>query len=178
MVRDLRSDERRAAGRPAAAVLVLLLAWAPAAAAIDASLLVQGSSTGPFPGESTIPGREDSIEVLGYAESFVLPSGGGLQCRPLVVRKLIDRTTPLFASALFTSESLSLSLTLWRPASLGGTEAYFRVQLVNARVSAISRAGGENDLLASEQISVSYTNVVYQHLPSGIEYGFGCSSPG
>ena len=63
------------------------------------ALTAEGGVIGPFPGESSIPGRENTIDILGYADSSTTPfssaAPAGLpSCGPLVVRKRVDGTSP------------------------------------------------------------------------------------
>ena len=92
-------------------------------------------------------------------------------CRPLVIRKLVDRTTPLFAHTWGTNDTT----TTFRLSFYSGGSEYFRITLTDARVVAISRAGGEADAVPSEQISFAFPQVEYTHIDGGTSYVYSCA---
>ena len=170
---------RHRVGIPLCILLFVVIGTAPPAQAIDAALKIETSNQGEFEGESTIPGREQTIEILGYADALIrligsngLPTGT-VQCKPLFIRKLIDQTTPKFARAAATSDTVStFELRFYRPSDGN----YFTIELTGARVFSISRAGGDNDAQPSEQIGFVYTGVSWTHEIAGINSEHTCSS--
>jgi len=149
------------------------------ALAIDANLQIETATIGAFPGESTLPGREDTIQLLGYADRLTrafdpltgAPTGGP-QCGPLVIRKLVDRTSPLFVQAFATSDiTTTFQLVFYQSGN-----PYFQISLTNARVATIAHAGAENDAVPAEQISFIYQMIEYVHLPTGLTSIVSCLS--
>ncbi len=100
----------------------------------------------PIKGESTQTslGRQDSIECL-YYESGVKTareSGSGMatgrrQYTPIMIRKRIDKSTPLIAKALCDNEKIQGVFKFFRPNPTGDgtTEQFFTVSIKNGRVS-------------------------------------------
>ena len=158
-----------------------ILLATPTAYAIDAALTLEGGAQGPIQGENTTPDRKDTIAILGYSDSLVVPStaqgqiGGGPECRPLTIRKLMDRTTPLLAQAFATSEIMSVfELRFYRPNG-GGTVNWFTIELDNPVILSISRAGGEDDDQPQEQVTFGFTDVLYRHDVEGVVRNFSCT---
>ena len=97
-------------------------------------------------GESTQTslGRENSIECV-YFESAVrtareASSGratGRRQYEPIIIRKRIDKSTPLLAKALAQNEVIEATFKFFRPAPGGDgtTEQFFTVNIAEGRVS-------------------------------------------
>ncbi len=160
------------------AMSVGLIVSASSSQAIHAALTLEGGVQGSIEGENTIPGREQTIEVLGYADGLVTPSTppgqtglGPPDCRPLTIRKLIGRATPKLAEAWGASEVMSVfELRFYEP---GGTH-YFTIELDNPVILSISRAGGEDDDKPQEQVTFGFSHVTYTHVISGNSSQFAC----
>jgi type VI secretion system secreted protein Hcp len=99
-------------------------------------------------GESTKNslGRKDSIECLSF-ESAVstardAASGqatGRRQYQPIVIRKRIDKSSPLLMKALTNNEVISGDFRFYRPSSTGDgtTEHFYSVAIKGARVASV-----------------------------------------
>ena len=97
-------------------------------------------------GESTQTslGRENSIECV-YFESGVITAreaGSGMatgrrQHQPLLIRKRIDKSTPLIAKALCNNEKIQAKFKFFRPSPTGDgtTQQFYTVELENGRVA-------------------------------------------
>ncbi len=101
---------------------------------------VAGDST------QTSLGREGSIECLYYeqAVSTAREAGSGIatgrrQYQPLVVRKRIDRASPLLARALTESQVLEGTFRFYRPSPTGDgtTEQFYTVRIGRARLTGL-----------------------------------------
>lgn len=97
-------------------------------------------------GESTqrSMGRENSIECL-YFESSVLTAreaGSGMatgrrQYQPIIIRKRIDKSTPLLAKALVENQVIEGVFKFFRPNPTGDgtTEQFFTISIKQGRVA-------------------------------------------
>ena len=138
-------------------------------------------------GESTQVslGREGSIECL-YFESEVgtaREAGSGLasgrrQYKPLVIRKRIDKSTPLLAKALCDNEKVEGTFKFFRPnpAGDGTTEQFFTVKLTNGRIDGIDRLSpnaldpAEAKAPPLETVRIVYHTITWTFVPTGAEY--------
>ena len=99
---------------------------------------VQGDST------QTSLGRENSIECV-FFESGVITSreaGSGLatgrrQYQPLLIRKRIDKSTPMIAKALCENQAIEGIFKFFRPNPTGDgtTEQFFTVEITKGRIA-------------------------------------------
>lgn len=99
-------------------------------------------------GESTQTslGRENSIECLYYEESIktAREAGSGMatgrrQHGPILIRKRIDKSSPLLMQILCENTACEAQFKFYRPSPSGDgtTEQFYTVVLKNARISAI-----------------------------------------
>lgn len=99
-------------------------------------------------GESTQTslGRADSIECLSFESSVITAreAGSGLatgrrQYQPIVIRKRIDKGSPLLIKALCENQVIEATFKFFRPNPTGDgtTEQYYTVSIKKARVNAI-----------------------------------------
>jgi type VI secretion system secreted protein Hcp len=99
-------------------------------------------------GDSTVTSldRADSIECLSYEQGLVLPGDGSSgmaigrrQYRPLIIRKRIDRSSPLLAKALTRNEVIEGSFKFFRqsPTGDGTINQFYTVHIGQARVAGI-----------------------------------------
>jgi type VI secretion system secreted protein Hcp len=104
---------------------------------------LKGAKQGDIKSETTAKGRENLIECIEFEAGVQSPrdphSGlptGKRQHQPLVVRKRVDKTTPLLSSALVTNENLTtVKLQFWRPKGDGTSEQFYTIELTNAGLS-------------------------------------------
>ncbi len=88
--------------------------------------------------------RQDSIECV-YFEQEVMTAreaGSGMatgrrQYKPLIIRKRIDKSTPLIAKALVENAKIDAKFKFFRPNPTGDgtTEQFYTVEIKNGRVS-------------------------------------------
>ena len=99
-------------------------------------------------GESTQTSLErgDSIECLYYEQEVVTAreAGSGMatgrrQYKPLVIRKRIDKSSPLIAKALAENQVIEGTFKFFRPnpAGDGTTEQFFTVAIKKGRVASL-----------------------------------------
>mmetsp|Transcript_45793 Transcript_45793/g.111494 ORF Transcript_45793/g.111494 Transcript_45793/m.111494 type:complete len:178 (+) Transcript_45793:123-656(+) len=165
--------------RPLMALLAGLLVLAPAHAALNAYLKVEGINGG-----VVRAGEENSMEVWGMSHEVVSPrdaaSGlptGKRQHKPLTITKPIDKATPLLMSALTTNKILpTVTLRMYQPSVRGeGTEVlYYTIKLENAVVSGIRHEMLDNKYPENmaqetrEMISFTYQKITWTWVDGGI----------
>ena len=101
---------------------------------------IQGEST------QTSLGRENSIECVYYEQGVITAreatSGmatGRRQYTPLLIRKRIDKSSPLIAKALTTNQVIEAQFKFFRPNPTGDgtTEQFYTVGIKQGRVNSI-----------------------------------------
>jgi type VI secretion system secreted protein Hcp len=133
-------------------------------------LTAKGQKQGTINGECTIKGLENTIVCIGFAHEVVSPrdaaSGlptGKRQHKPLRIVKYLDKTTPLFYSALVNNENLpEVILNFYQTDSKNQTINQYRIRLTNA-----SLAGVSNDYPNLETLEFTYQKIEWTHVPSG-----------
>ncbi len=138
-------------------------------------------------GESTqlSMGRENSIECLffesGVATAREAGSGrasGKREHLPLLIRKRIDKSTPLLAQAICRNEKIEATFKFFRPNPLGDgtTEQFFTIKISDARIASqkfevpntIRPATSTEPPL--ETITFNTANITWTFEEGGIEY--------
>ncbi len=102
---------------------------------------VEGDST------ETSLGRQNSIECLYYRQGVALPTtsygltSGRRTYEPLVIRKRVDRSSPLLANALTGSRRVDGVFKFFRlsPSGDGTTEQYYTTEITQGRIVAITQ---------------------------------------
>lgn len=100
-------------------------------------------------GESTQQslGRADSIECVYYKQSIVTAreAGSGMatgrrQYEPLIIRKRIDKSSPLLAKALCDNQVIEAEFKFFRPNPTGDgtTEQFYTVAIKQGRIASIA----------------------------------------
>ena len=98
---------------------------------------IQGNST------QVSLGRENSIECVYYEQEVMTAreAGSGMatgrrQYKPLLIRKRIDKSTPLIAKALCNNQEIEGIFKFFRPSPTGDgtTEQFFTVEIGRAHV--------------------------------------------
>ncbi len=140
---------------------------------------IQGEST------QTSLGRENSIECV-YYESGVITqreTGSGLatgrrQHQPLLIRKRIDKATPLIAKALCNNEVIEAVFKFFRPNPTGDgtTEQFYTVKVAKGRIAS-QRMWNPNSLVAAginepsqEEISFVFHTITWTYTNGGVEH--------
>lgn len=93
-------------------------------------------------------GREDSIECLSFVDSVrtAREKGSGVATgrrtyEPIIIRKRIDKSSPLLAKALCNNEVIEGTFKFYRPSPSGDgtTEQFFTVEIAEGRVASVKR---------------------------------------
>lgn len=147
----LRSAGLIAGGLAAAAAVAGTTGSKPAVAVEGHNIRLQGNPGYLFlrlngtdiEGESPVQslGREDSIQVLYFQSKVTRPVEGGLttgarRYEPIVIRKAVDKSTPLLMKALVNNEVADATFKFYRPSPSGdGTEEhYYTIELKQGRI--------------------------------------------
>ena len=141
----------------------------------------------PVEGESleTSLGRQNSIECLYYRCAVALPRAAGSGTatgrrthEPLVVRKRIDKSSPLLARALTQNQVVDGVFKFFRlsPTGDGTTQHYFTTEISQGRITAIaqfvtdsaSRAELANQPL--EEVTFVFNQIAWTYELGGVTY--------
>ena len=140
---------------------------------------VQGEST------QTSEGRENSIECTYFeseaATSREVQSGmatGRRQYKPLLIKKAIDKATPLIAKALTKNAKIDGEFKFYRPnpAGDGTTQHFFTVKVSNGRVATQkitnewTRPGEPHAAPPQEEVSFVFQTIMWRYEIGGVEH--------
>jgi len=126
-------------------VLIAALLIQPGEAALPAYMSLTGENQGEIRGGVTLPGRENSIEVISLEHQVISPrdpaSGqatGRRQHGALKITKEIDKSTPLLYNVLVTKENLTnVTIRFYKTDRNGAERQYYTIKLINASVSSV-----------------------------------------
>ena len=138
-------------------------------------------------GESTQTslGREGSIECLYFEDSVrtAREKGSGMATgrrtyEPIVLRKRIDKSSPLLAKALCNNEVIEGTFKFFRPSPTGDgtTQQFFTIEIKEGRIESIERLSplvldpAEAKAPPLETVRFVYGNIRWIFLPTGAEH--------
>lgn len=140
---------------------------------------VQGEST------QTSLGRENSIECL-YLESGISTvretgnarAAGRRQHQPLLIRKRIDKASPLISKALCNNEVIEGEFKFFRPNPTGDgtTEQFFTMKIYKGRVASQRVWSPDSLVLASatepplEEVTFVYHTIEWTYTNGGVTH--------
>lgn len=165
--------------------------------ALNAYLILKGAKLGAINGGVTEKGKENSIEVHSFNVEIDSPRDattglptGKRQHDPLVIVKVLDKSSPLLWQALVTNENLTqFVLQFWNsvPVQTGvGTGAdtmVYTITLTNASIASIRQFMADNEIPANaslpvrEEISFTYQKITWTWVQGGITATDDWSSP-
>jgi len=140
---------------------------------------VKGEST------QTSLGRADSIECIAYdmgvttaREATTGMVTGRRQYTPLIIRKRLDKASPLLVKALVENQKIDAVFKFFRPnpAGDGTTEQFFSVEIKNGHVSAIKHALPNTIAVATsgeppqEEVSFVFKDITWTYTNGGITH--------
>ena len=148
---------------------------------VHGSLTANGSSV---EGESTQTslGRENTIECVYFSDSVrtAREKGTGMATgrrahEPIVIRKRIDKSSPLLAKALCNNEVVEGTFKFFRPnpAGDGTTEQFFTIEIAEGRVASITRVvpdcldPASSSAPPLEEVSFVYHTITWTYEPTG-----------
>jgi type VI secretion system secreted protein Hcp len=152
---------------------------------------VKASKQGDIKSEATAKGREGLIECLEFESGMSSPrdqySGaptGKRRHTPLIVRKRVDKTSPLLSTALVSNETLStVKLMFWRPKGDGTSEQFYTVELTNAALSKqrvylpFTLDPKQANLPALEELEFVFQKITWTYTQGGITGSDDWESP-
>lgn len=131
------------------------------------TMVATGQKTGLIRG----PGKDNTIPVLFYSHSIVsprdpqsgLPTGQRMH-KPFVVRKEIDKSSPLFANVLCTNENLTkVELRFYNQAGINT----YMIKLTNANIASLDQKL-DPDGMPFEEIAFTYQKIEWTWLDGNI----------
>lgn len=143
--------------------------------------ITAGATSAPSIGNAYQDAHENEATVKGYSHNITIPrdplSGqpsGQRVHSPLVVTKLLDKSTPLLSSALVSGEKLDVvELKFHRTDINGKLEHFFTISLTDAIVIDITPDAPhvigemERDVAPLEHVSFSYRKIRWTHESAG-----------
>lgn len=138
-------------------------------------------------GESTQTslGRADSIECAYYeqATKTAREKGSGMasgrrQYEPLIIRKRIDKSSPLLARAMADNERIDAKFKFFRPAPAGDgtTEQFYTVEIANGRVASLKQIVPDCIVPATstepplEEVTFVFHTITWTFVSTGVEH--------
>lgn len=130
----------------------------------------------------TSMGRENSIECLSYCDSVrtAREKGSGMATgrrtyEPIIIRKRIDKSSPILARALCNNEVIEGVFKFFRPnpSGDGTTEQFFTTEIAEARIAFIKRVSPDTIDPASaeepptEEVGMVFHTITWTYEPSG-----------
>ena len=140
---------------------------------------IQGQST------QTSLGRENSIECVYYEQAVrtAREAGSGQatgrrQYEPLLIRKRIDKATPLIAKALCNNQEISAVFKFFRPnpAGDGTTEQFYTVEIRQGRVSSQKQVVPDSIVPATstepplEEVTFVFHTINWTYTDGGVQH--------
>ena len=139
---------------------------------------VEGDST------ETSLGRQNAIECLYYRQGVALPTtsygltSGRRTYEPLVIRKRVDRSSPLLANALTGNRRVDGVFKFFRlsPSGDGTTEHYYTTEITQGRIVAITQfvtdveEPGDLPDQPFEEIAFVFNQIQWTWTDGGVEF--------
>lgn len=140
---------------------------------------VQGEST------QTSLARENTIECVFFQSGVTTArergtgqATGRRQYEPLMIRKRIDKATPLIAKALVRNEEIEGKFLFFRPnpSGDGTTEQFYTIEIKKGRVAAIKQFSpdaiepGTSTDPAMEEVSFVFHTITWTYTNGGITH--------
>jgi type VI secretion system secreted protein Hcp len=144
-------------------------------AALNAYLTVKGQKQGQIKGGVTKKGQEGRIQVISVSHEIISPrdSASGLptgkrQHKPFVVRKPIDKSTPILNSMLTSNELIKTwELAVLMPDAKGVDTLAYTIKLTDANIASIRViTDGEGKLI--EELTFTYQKIEWTWADGGI----------
>ena len=140
---------------------------------------IQGNST------QTSLGRENSIECLHYEQATITAreAGSGMatgrrQYQPLLIRKRIDKASPLLAKALCENQAIEGVFKFFRPNPTGDgtTEQFYTVQIKQGRIASMRQIVPDTLVPATatepplEEITFVFHTIAWTYTEGGVTH--------
>jgi type VI secretion system secreted protein Hcp len=140
---------------------------------------IKGDST------QTSLGRANSIECTYYEQGVVTARGAGSgmatgrrQYQPLLIRKRIDRSSPLLAKALVENQAVDGVFKFFRPRLTGDgtTEQFYSVAIKQGRINSIKQILPDTIIPASsteppmEEVTFVFHTISWTYVDGGVTH--------
>ena len=133
--------------------------------------------------EQTSLGRAQSIECVHYHQAIDTPSEvssgkgtGRRQYGPLLIRKRVDKASPLIARALIQNSVVDAVFKFFRPRQDGTVEQFYTTHIRQARIASFSQYVPDvlEPATASEppleEVTFAFQSIEWTHSSSGVTY--------
>ncbi|EPJ80719.1 hypothetical protein CFII64_17406 [Pseudomonas sp. CFII64] len=131
-------------------------------------LISAGCSSLPSIGNKCQAGHEDEIMVLSFAHN--MNNIGNIKHahhNPVIITKLLDKSSPLLAQALSDREELTCTINFYRHSNLAGQEKYYSVKIKGAQIASLTvdvpHSVLENDADPNETIAIRYRDIIWEN---------------
>jgi type VI secretion system secreted protein Hcp len=165
-----------------ATITACLTLSVPSWAALNAYLRLKGQKQGDIKGSVTQKGRADKIMVIAVDHSVQTPIDlktgiptSNRQHKPLVIRKEVDKSSPLLHNAQANNELLTeFELEFWQPSATGVEKQHYTIQLTNAHIISIhmvmpnSKDPALVDYAEYEEVAFTYQKITWTWMDGGI----------
>lgn len=130
-------------------------------------------------GDTTRENRKGQIEVLAFEQSVTKAreAGSGIatgrrQYQPLLIRKRIDKASPLLMKALTQNSSAEVRFDFYRgnPTGDGTEERFYQIGLRNARVASVKIVMDEATGVPMEEITFVFRTIEWTYTNGGITH--------
>ncbi|MBU2674014.1 Hcp family type VI secretion system effector [Hafnia paralvei] len=132
-------------------------------------LISAGCSTLASVGNKAQIAHMDQIMVLGLSHG--LTRAQNVNHQMLVIQKPVDKSSPLLSKAITENECLTCDFEYYRTNRFGINELYYKVKLINARISSIKHIVPHtiNNSVGQpeETVSFSYESITQEHCVAG-----------
>ncbi|MDY7225756.1 type VI secretion system tube protein TssD [Hyalangium rubrum] len=130
-------------------------------------------------------GREGSIECVYYEQGVITARerGSGLatgrrQYEPLLIRKRIDKSTPLLMKALTENQVIDATFKFFRPNPTGDgtTEQFYTVNIKQGRINSIKQLVPNTIVPASafepplEEVAIVFHTIDWTYTNGGVQH--------
>jgi type VI secretion system secreted protein Hcp len=138
-------------------------------------------------GESTVTsqGRENSIECLYFKfnvntarEAGTGMASGRRQYEPIVIRKRVDKSTPLLFKALVENQVIEAKFLFFRPSRAGDgtTEQYYTIEIKQGRIASINQWSpdsinpAESRIPELEEVTFVFHTIISTYTDGGLSH--------
>ena len=153
--------------------------------ALNAHITIEGKSQGKISDKcGAVKGREGTCLVVNLEQAVLIPRGphdgqvhGHRVHEPLVIRKAVDRASPLLQRALATGEEITAEIQFFRlrPTGDGKEENFYTIKLEQGRITSYklelpSTLDRDNAALpVMERVEFAYGKITSTFVPDGVE---------
>ena len=111
----------------------------------------------------------DQIMVMGLSHSLTRQQNVNHQALRMI--KPVDKSSPLLGKAITENECLTCDFSFYRTNRMGMNECYYKVKLINARITSIHlqvpHTIDDSEGQPEETIDLSYESINWEHCTAG-----------